>query len=137
MQWRQRYTLVRAGGDTAPLQDSNPILLSYTGEGTTATSFLTAHYSSLELVEDSRFLRHLRGEAVPLHLLPPAATPPSSPVPPASSVFSNTPAINSLPAAPNSLQMQSTGFDLVSNRCPLDCYSVHTCTEHKEQRTTL
>ena len=44
----------------APLQDSNPILLSYTGEGTTATSYLGAHYSSLELVEDSRFLRHLR-----------------------------------------------------------------------------
>ena len=58
LQWRQRYTLVRAGGDMAPLQDSNPILLSYTGEGTTATSYLGAHYSSLELVEDSRFLRH-------------------------------------------------------------------------------
>ena len=49
---------MRAGGDMAPLQDSNPILLSYTGEGTTATSYLGAHYSSLELVEDSRFLRH-------------------------------------------------------------------------------
>ena len=80
LQWRQRYTLVRAGGDTAPLQDSNPILLSYTGEGTTSTSFLSAHYSSLELVEDSRFLRHLRGETVPLHLpeLPLGHCPPGS-----------------------------------------------------------
>ena len=46
-------------------------------------------------------------------------TPPSSPMPPAFSVFSNTPATSGLPSAPTSLQMQSTGFDSVSNWCLL------------------
>lgn len=90
-QWRNRYQVFRAGGDTAGLQETDPLYFSFTGEGAhwqdvslTRTHIPThplscysclvltllsqgAHYSSLEPTEDSRLLRHVRGEDVSLH----------------------------------------------------------------------